>query len=43
VRLIDGSPGAGKTVLALDLRVRLTSKGLVGKKFVSKNAASYRV
>lgn len=42
VILIEGGPGTGKTVLAINLLVRLTSEGLVGK-YVSKNAAPRRV
>jgi len=38
VVIIEGGPGTGKTVLAINLLVRLTSLGLVGK-YVSKNAA----
>lgn len=42
VLIIEGGPGTGKTVLALNLLVKLTAKGLVGK-YVSKNAAPRRV
>ncbi|HBP5580905.1 MULTISPECIES: DUF2075 domain-containing protein [Pseudomonas aeruginosa group] len=42
VLIIEGGPGTGKTVLALNLLVKLTSLGLVGK-YVSKNAAPRRV
>jgi len=42
VVIIEGGPGTGKTVLAINLLVDLTSKGLVGK-YVSKNAAPRRV
>jgi len=38
VVIIEGGPGTGKTVLAINLLVHLTSHGLVGK-YVSKNAA----
>ena len=38
VAIVQGGPGTGKTVLAINLLVRLTSHGLVGK-YVSKNAA----
>jgi len=38
VVLIEGGPGTGKTVLAINLLVRLTAEGLLGK-YVSKNAA----
>lgn len=40
--IIEGGPGTGKTVLALNLLVKLTSLGLLGK-YVSKNAAPRRV
>jgi DUF2075 family protein len=42
VLIIEGGPGTGKTVLALNLLVKLTALGLVGK-YVSKNAAPRRV
>ncbi|UUY07681.1 DUF2075 domain-containing protein [Pseudomonas sp. J452] len=42
VVIIEGGPGTGKTVLALNLLVKLTSLGLLGK-YVSKNAAPRRV
>jgi DUF2075 family protein len=42
VVIIQGGPGTGKTVLAINLLVRLTSEGLVGK-YVSKNAAPRKV
>lgn len=42
VVVIQGGPGTGKTVLAINLLVRLTSQGLTGK-YVSKNAAPRRV
>lgn len=42
VIIIEGGPGTGKTVLAINLLVQLTSKGLVGK-YVSKNAAPRKV
>ena len=42
VVIIEGGPGTGKTVLAINLLVRLTSAGLVGK-YVSKNAAPRKV
>lgn len=42
VLIIEGGPGTGKTVLALNLLVQLTALGLVGK-YVSKNAAPRRV
>lgn len=42
VVLIEGGPGTGKTVLAINLLVRLTAEGLLGK-YVSKNAAPRRV
>jgi hypothetical protein len=38
VVIIEGGPGTGKTVLAIQLLVQLTSIGLTGK-YVSKNAA----
>jgi hypothetical protein len=38
VVIIEGGPGTGKTVLAINLLIRLTSMKLVGK-YVSKNAA----
>lgn len=38
VVIIEGGPGTGKTVLAINLLVHLTTLGLVGK-YVSKNAA----
>ena len=38
VVIIEGGPGTGKTVLAINLLIHLTSLGLVGK-YVSKNAA----
>lgn len=38
VVIVDGGPGTGKTVLAINLLVALTGSGLVGK-YVSKNAA----
>jgi DUF2075 family protein len=42
VIIIEGGPGTGKTVLAINLLVRLTSAGLLGK-YVSKNAAPRKV
>ena len=42
VMVIEGGPGTGKTVLAVNLLVKLTSMGLVCK-YVSKNAAPRRV
>ena len=42
VAIAQGGPGTGKTVLAINLLVRLTSHGLVGK-YVSKNAAPREV
>jgi DUF2075 family protein len=38
VVIIEGGPGTGKTVLAINLLVKLTSAGLLGQ-YVSKNAA----
>jgi DUF2075 family protein len=42
VVIIEGGPGTGKTVLAINLLVKLTAMGLIGK-YVSKNAAPRRV
>jgi hypothetical protein len=42
VVIIEGGPGTGKTVLAINLLIRLTSMKLVGK-YVSKNAAPREV
>jgi DUF2075 family protein len=42
VIIVEGGPGTGKTVVAVNLIVALTGKGLVGK-YVSKNAAPRRV
>ncbi|OZI43196.1 DNA/RNA helicase domain-containing protein [Bordetella genomosp. 4] len=42
VIIIEGGPGTGKTVLAINLLVRLTSSGLLGQ-YVSKNAAPREV
>ena len=42
VIIIEGGPGTGKTVLAINLLVRLTSLGLLSK-YVSKNAAPRKV
>ena len=42
VVIIEGGPGTGKTVLAVNLLVALSGAGLVGK-YVSKNAAPRRV
>lgn len=42
VVIIEGGPGTGKTVVAINLLVRLTSAGLTGK-YVSKNAAPRKV
>lgn len=42
VIIIEGGPGTGKTVLAINLLVRLTSHGLLSK-YVSKNAAPRKV
>lgn len=38
VVIIEGGPGTGKTVVAINLLVALTAQGLLGK-YVSKNAA----
>ncbi|QXI27848.1 DUF2075 domain-containing protein [Pseudomonas vanderleydeniana] len=42
VVIIEGGPGTGKSVVALNLLVNLTSRGLVGK-YVSKNSAPRQV
>ncbi len=42
VVVVSGGPGTGKTVVAINLLVALTKKGLVCK-YVSKNAAPRRV
>ena len=42
VVIIEGGPGTGKTVLAINLLVRLTSERLMGR-YVSKNAAPRKV
>lgn len=42
VVIIEGGPGTGKTVVAINLLVALTAQGLLGK-YVSKNAAPRRV
>ncbi|WP_395026153.1 DNA/RNA helicase domain-containing protein [Comamonas odontotermitis] len=42
VLIIEGGPGTGKTVVAINLLVALTKLGLLGK-YVSKNAAPRRV
>jgi DUF2075 family protein len=42
VVVIEGGPGTGKTVVAINLLVALTKHGLLGK-YVSKNAAPRRV
>ncbi|QIM71281.1 Uncharacterized conserved protein [Bordetella trematum] len=42
VVIIEGGPGTGKTVLAINLLVHLTSAGLFGQ-YVSKNAAPREV
>lgn len=42
VLIIEGGPGTGKTVLAINLLVRLTSAGMFGQ-YVSKNAAPREV
>jgi DUF2075 family protein len=42
VVIIEGGPGTGKTVLAINLLVHLTGAGLLGK-YVSKNAAPRKV
>lgn len=42
VIIIEGGPGTGKTVLAINLLVQLTGAGLVGR-YVSKNAAPREV
>lgn len=42
VVIIEGGPGTGKTVLAINILVQLTSLGLNGK-YVSKNAAPRKV
>jgi DUF2075 family protein len=42
VVIIEGGPGTGKTVIAINLLVSLTAQGLLGK-YVSKNAAPRRV
>lgn len=38
VLIVEGGPGTGKSVVAINLLVQLTSKGLVSK-YISKNAA----
>lgn len=42
VVIIEGGPGTGKTVVAINLLIALTAQGLLGK-YVSKNAAPRRV
>ena len=42
VVIIEGGPGTGKSVVAINLLVALTAQGLLGK-YVSKNAAPRRV
>lgn len=42
VIIVNGGPGTGKTVVAINLLVALTAKGLLGK-YVSKNAAPRQV
>jgi uncharacterized protein len=42
VLIIEGGPGTGKTVLAINLLVRLTGLGLLSK-YISKNAAPRKV
>lgn len=42
VVIVEGGPGTGKTVVAINLLVALTAQGLLGK-YVSKNAAPRRV
>jgi DUF2075 family protein len=42
VLIVEGGPGTGKTVVAVNLLVALTAKGLLGK-YVSRNAAPRRV
>src|SRR5690606_30775488 len=42
VVIVEGGPGTGKTVLAINLLVRLTGAGLFGR-YVSKNAAPREV
>jgi uncharacterized protein len=42
VVIVQGGPGSGKTVVAVNLLVALTGKGLLGK-YVSKNAAPRKV
>lgn len=42
VLIVEGGPGTGKTVLAINLLVRLTGAGLFGQ-YVSKNAAPREV
>lgn len=42
VIIIEGGPGTGKTVVAVNLLVTLTAQGLLGR-YVSKNAAPRRV
>ncbi|GAB7533637.1 hypothetical protein PS3A_60530 [Pseudomonas sp. 3A(2025)] len=42
VLIIEGGPGTGKTVLAINLLVKLTGLGLLSK-YVSKNAAPRKV
>jgi len=38
VLIVEGGPGTGKSVVAINLLVELTSRGLVAK-YVTKNAA----
>lgn len=42
VLLVNGGPGTGKTVVAINLLVELTNRGLVAK-YVSKNSAPRKV
>lgn len=42
VILVEGGPGTGKSVVAINLLIKLTRKGMVGH-YVSKNAAPRRV
>ena len=42
VYIIEGGPGTGKTVVAINLLVELTKRGMIGH-FISKNAAPRQV